>query len=190
MADELKIIYEARIFPCGIYECFADAYFTLRDKLSRKDLKEIRKHSLRALERRRGNLIFRDLVAHAETITVDSVVLEKLTCVPKYMKMTLLKEGDLGKPYYEKDRSVTYENLRYEIIEEFIRNHDFAEKEDWDDLLSEEILAVEKSGYFPKNIFICFQEALWDFWRAVSLNNIREIKRALKNCDKEEENGK
>lgn len=180
-SEELQIIDEAKLFPSGIYECFAEAYLTIRDELSAKDLKRIRKYSLQTKERRLGNLLYRDLLAHLETIAVDPDLVASFTCVPKFMKMTLLKEGDLGKSYYEsEDRKVSYENLRYEIIEEFVGNHEFPLKETWDDILSEEIYEIEQSGYFPTNIFICFQEALLDFWTAISFQTIWELKKILK----------
>lgn len=189
LGEELEIIAQEKLFPSGIYECFAEAYIIVRDELSLKALKGIRKNSLSAKENRLGNLFFRDLTAHLATVTVDPAVVETFTCVPLFMKMALLGEGDLGKSYYENATyEIGYPTMCYEIMEEFMRNHDFPSKVEWDEAFCAEIREIENSGYFPYSIVSCFRKGLYEFVNDISIENIREVQRILmEEADKYEE---
>ena len=127
--------------------------------------------------------LYKDLKKHIYGKKIERKTVEKLACIPDFIKMTLLSDGDEGISVYErKTRPVSYESLRYEIIEAFIQKCDFESKQEWEEALLAEIKEIDNSDLFSERVFACFLDALKDMYYALTPENIREMRRIMKEC--------
>ena len=69
--------------------------------------------------------------------------------------------------------------LKFYIIEEYIRNHDFGDKDSWSDTILQEYLIIKGTGYFPDSILEAFEAASNEIRFNITLKDIREIKALL-----------
>lgn len=69
--------------------------------------------------------------------------------------------------------------LKFEIIEEYIRNHDYKIKSAWDRRIKSEVETLQDSGIFPERIMDAFRNASREICEELSLENIKEIKRII-----------
>lgn len=102
-------------------------------------------------------------------------VFAKLTCIPDML-------NDLVQNYYQTktcEDPINLKILKFEIIEEFIKNHDFATKAEWDDKFKEEYEILKNAKIFPGAIMKEFQNAVLELCNELTFSNIKEIKRIL-----------
>lgn len=111
----------------------------------------------------------------------DFSVRNEVTCIPLFLQNMIkrhLKEDikdEVGSDFIPSNLNL----LKFEILEEFIRNNAFDTKEEWDERFSEEYEKLEESGIFPKSIVETYENALKEFKEDLTLDNINEIKKIL-----------
>lgn len=69
--------------------------------------------------------------------------------------------------------------LKFEILEEFIGNHDFKSKERWVDAMETEYQRLSRLNVFPESVMDAFEDALREIREELTADNIREIKRLV-----------
>lgn len=69
--------------------------------------------------------------------------------------------------------------LKFEILEEFIGNHDFKSKEKWVDAMETEYQRLSRLDMFPESVMDAFEDALQEIRENLTIDNIREIKRLV-----------
>lgn len=131
-----------------------------------------------------NNPFVRDLIKHfvEKKIKINMSKLSGITCFPNVVKEILLfyseEEKNVGSEYegeFPANKSV----LKFDIIEEYIRNHDFGDKDSWSDTILQEYLIIKDTGYFPDSILEVFEAASNEIRFNLTLKNIREIKALL-----------
>ena len=69
--------------------------------------------------------------------------------------------------------------LKYEIIEVFIKNNDYATKDQWLSSMKEECERLSNEKLFPDSIMAAFKMAIIEVKNELTLTNIREIKKLI-----------
>lgn len=128
------------------------------------------------------NPLYSALKEHLQKIDKVSIeVMEKVTLIPNFIKTAVeaLCNGDLN----DSNKCEGFPNknniLKFEIIEEFIKNNDYSNKNEWDEHMQEEYDLIVKSNLFPKVLLDGFKKALDEVKEELTLSNIKEIKKIL-----------
>lgn len=128
------------------------------------------------------NPLYSALKEHLQKIDKVSIeVMEKVTLIPSFIKSAVedLCNGDLN----DSNKCEGFPNknniLKFEIIEEFIKNNDYSNKNEWDEHMQEEYDLIVKSNLFPKVLLDAFKKALDEVKEELTLSNIKEIKKIL-----------
>lgn len=127
--------------------------------------------------------LFADLKEHLSGIKINGLLkkLAHITMIPEFL-LDALKYLSLPEEK-QKETQVTFPKnpsiLKFEIMEEFIKNNDFASKEEWVDKMQEEYDYLKAERVFPKSIMASFTNALKGIRDDLSLGNIREVKKII-----------
>lgn len=73
--------------------------------------------------------------------------------------------------------------IKFEILEEYIGNHNFGSKQMWEKVLEEECDRLTRMNLFPKSLCEQFGKALRELQEELTLANVKEIKRILDEND-------
>lgn len=123
-----------------------------------------------------------DLAGHFEEVDAEEIraLIEELTCVPESLRSIVeeFSEGTASGSEYRQFRLVG-KILKYEIIEEYIRNNDFSGKEQWETGITQEYAQILKGKAFPKPILEAFRDAMLEIKNELTMTNIQEIKGML-----------
>ena len=128
------------------------------------------------------NPIYRDFKKHLvrfQDYYVENAI-SGLTIIPKRIR-TLIRVLYGNAEASEFKRLVLPRNmntLKFDIIEEFIANHNFKRKNDWERTLIAEYDCLKKSDVFPDSIMIAYQDAINEF-HELTLTSIKEIKKIV-----------
>ncbi len=113
--------------------------------------------------------------------------LSELTCIPESLQQTW-NTLVLGQP--EKEQSAFLPShiniLKFEIIENYIAAHKFAEKESWDMGIREEVRVILELEPFTPEIQQVFQNARDELVNDLTLENILEIRKIITDNTDEE----
>lgn len=195
MQEEYDRLKDSNIFPEIIMDSFGCALHEIRDELTLANIKEIRKILDQSKEAScEDSDLFEEKEASSSENPLyeelkDYLVIQKgedvydaisgLTCIPESLK-NVIDEVFSGKLIDCDEMPNDTNILKFEIIEEFIKNNDFEEKTEWDEKMKEEFERIKESKIFPKIIMYAFDIALYDFSYELSLPNVKEIKNILK----------
>ena len=195
MKKEYDDLRESYIFPKRIMDAFGCALREIRDELTLANIKEIRKILTSSNDEfhhetdpvvmdddifNQENPLYDDLREHLTGQTEEFVyhTISDLTCIPVSLR-NVIDEMFLGKSIDHDEMPNNVNVLKYEIIEEFIKNNDFDEKADWERKMKEEFEHLKESNIFSEFILSAFDDALYELVHHLSLSNIKEIKRIL-----------
>lgn len=130
--------------------------------------------------------LFADLrkYAKAQRLTDVTARLKNYTFIPEFLANALIsickaiKNGeDLKHP------DVPFPNssdvVKFEILEEYIKNNDCRTKAIWVSKMQEEYERLEVDRLFPESIMISFRKALDELRTDLTIINIREIKKII-----------
>lgn len=111
-------------------------------------------------------------------------LVEDLTIVPEFVKETL---RELHMPVEHDPSELDIDlwpdnpnNLKIDIIEGYISGNDYLLKMEWERHMQEEYEVLVKASVFPESILRLFKESVDELQKEMTLKNIREIKRILK----------
>lgn len=113
---------------------------------------------------------------------LDLAILERmetLSCMPEELKQLLKQLRTELLPETATCQLSTLNVLKFEIIEAFITNNNFASKSGWVRRLRAEVGEVERVGCFQPEVAQAFRQALTEVDQELTLNNIREIKKII-----------
>ena len=125
-----------------------------------------------------------DLKKHIteNNIKINLSNLSGVTCIPDIVReILMIYSGNdrNGENECELNFPQRKQVLKFDIIEEFIRNNDFDDKDRWSDTILEEYLIIKDTGFFPKSILEAFEDASNEIFGNLTLKNIMEIKRII-----------
>ena len=130
----------------------------------------------------KSNSLYIELEEFSNSIDIKALKakLEKITCVP-YCLIDALDY--INTPEHERKEFPEFpENdkiLKFEIIEEFIKENDFKTKKGWTDAIKREVELLKKDRMLPPTWIIAFENAVTEIDRELTLTNIFEIKRII-----------
>lgn len=134
-----------------------------------------------------NNLLFLRLRGHLDGADIDRMLtrIEHITMIPDFL-MKILRY--LALPEAEKKDVRLYipydpNYIEYLIIETFIRNNDFAAKEEWENKMREEYDRLVTENVFPKSIMSSFESALKKITNGLTIKEIREIKKIISDTE-------
>lgn len=134
-----------------------------------------------------NNLLYRELKSHLATYKKEKVndTISKLTIVPDLLKDVINEifstEETGSSQVCELPRNPNI--LKFEIIEEYIKNNDFKTKIEWEQKIQEEYNCLKDNKIFPELIMKSFTNALNEIKDELTLSNIKEIKRIISGND-------
>lgn len=134
-----------------------------------------------------NNLLYLELKGHLATHKKEKVndTISKLTIVPDLLKDVIDEifstEETGASQVCELPRNPNI--LKFEIIEEYIRNNDFKTKSEWEQKIQEEYSCLKDNKIFPEIIMKSFTNALNEIKDELTLSNIKEIKRIISGND-------
>ena len=108
---------------------------------------------------------------------------ENYTCIPEEIcdNLQLIAKGQAPE---DLDGAIQSGNLmKFEILEAFISANDFKRKEQWVKALHSEVQAIKQRGWFREKVLQSFDAALREIEEELTLSNIREIKKIIKDDD-------
>lgn len=119
-------------------------------------------------------------------LPVDAPTLERmesLSCMPPNLKQ-MIHQLRLGlSPDMIRCQMGNPNVLKFEIIEAFITNNNFASKASWVRRLRTEVNRVDDSGCFQPDVVQAFRQALTEVDQDLTLSNIKEIKKIINDND-------
>lgn len=116
-----------------------------------------------------------------ESITEESLSeLKTLTCVPDFIMSTVTSFLS-SEPQEDAKTSwpQTYNVVKFEVIECFIKNNNFKTKSAWTNRMTREYETLKKLDIFPLELLKSFEDALNDIFNDFTLANIKEIKKLI-----------
>lgn len=129
-----------------------------------------------------ANPLYSALKEHLQKIDKVSIeVMEKVTLIPSFIKSAVenLCNGDPN----DTNKCEGFPNknniLKFEIIEEFIKNNNYSNKNEWEEHMQDEYDLIVKANLFPKVLLDAFKKALDEVKEELTLSNIKEIKKIL-----------
>ena len=134
-----------------------------------------------------NNLIYRELNSHLTTNKKEKLndTISKLTIVPDLLKDVINEifstEETGSSQVCELPSNPNI--LKFEIIEEYIKNNDFEIKIEWERKIQEEYNCLKDNKIFPELIMKSFTNALNEIKDELTLSNIKEIKRIISGND-------
>ena len=107
--------------------------------------------------------------------------LKSLTCVPEFFREAIeyLMLPKKEQARYEFDFPDKTNTLKFEIIEEFIKNNNFKRIEEWEIRMRKEYDYIKNENLYPDSIIKIFSDALKDVLPELSLSEIRHIKKMV-----------
>lgn len=104
---------------------------------------------------------------------------EGFTCIPKCIKENMEKIANGQSPLQMTVPIRDNKLLRFEIIEAYVTAHDYSQKEEWVQVLQQEVAAIRQYGWFAPLAMDCFESALKEIDVELTLGNILEIRKIL-----------
>ena len=125
------------------------------------------------------------LVIHKRDEVND--VISKLSMIPSKLKDRINEIFSSDEEVLDEDEAYELPSnlhaLKFEIIEEFLRNNNFRTKREWERRMQEECNRLRESKIFPEDIMKSFDDAFHDLKYELTLSNIKEIKHIITEND-------
>ncbi len=108
-------------------------------------------------------------------------VLDTSTCIPHIIAHVTrnLAQNQQSHPVFLARFPANPTVLKIEIIETFIRNHNFSTKKEWVETLKKECAEIEKSNILPPVIMTAFQNAQEDLQKKFTLPQLKDLKKKI-----------
>lgn len=140
-------------------------------------------------EAKTSNPMLEALKKHLDIYNGDYILtnLQTLSCVPDFfcdaIKFFML-------PFEEQKQSALdfpkgIRTMHFLVVEEYLKNNDFASKAQWDEQIKTEYNSLKTDNLFPDEILIKFEEAVKEI-HSLSLENIRDVKKTITTYEDEE----
>ena len=90
---------------------------------------------------------------------------------------SLMAEAEKG--FKAEEPSKTIQFMKFEILEEYIKNNKFSLKKEWDNGIQKEYNSIVRQNLLPQSLNRCFKLALIEMQNDLTFENIKQIKQII-----------